>query len=90
MSMNVSANPDEIIRFANQLQSYIDRLQEETASISSAYNQVGNEWNDGKYAELGEALDEMRNRMQAFCDNAQDKIPHLHNMAERLYEYQRS
>ena len=90
MSMNVAANPDEIIRFANQLQNYIDHLQEETASISSAYNQVGNEWSDGKYAELGEALDAMRSQMQAFYEKAQEQIPHLHNMAERLYEYQHS
>lgn len=88
--MNVAANPDEIVRFANQLQSYIEHLQDETSSISSAYDQVGNEWSDGKYAELGDALTAMRNQMQAFCDKAQDQIPHLRSMAERLYEYQQS
>lgn len=88
--MNVAANPDEIIRFANQLQSYIEHLQEETSSMSSAYDQVGNEWSDSKYAELGEALNELKGQMQAFCEKTQDQIPHLHNMAERLYEYQRS
>ncbi|MCF0224405.1 MAG: hypothetical protein HUK20_09055 [Fibrobacter sp.] len=90
MSANVSANPDEIIKFANQLQMFIEHLQEETASITSAYNQVGNDWNDGKYAELGDALESMRNQMIAFCDKTQDHIPHLHAMAERLFEYQRS
>ena len=88
--MNVAANPDEIIRFANQLQDYIGHLQDETSSISSAYNQVGNEWSDGKYAELGEALNELRSQMQAFCEKAQEQIPHLRNMSERLYEYQQS
>lgn len=88
--MHVNANSDEIIRFANQLQDYIGHLQDETSSISSAYNQVGNEWSDGKYAELGEALNELRSQMQAFCEKAQEQIPHLRNMAERLYEYQQS
>ena len=88
--MHVNANSDEIIRFANQLQDYIEHLQDETSSISSAYNQLGNEWSDGKYAELGEALNELRSQMQAFCEKAQDQIPHLRNMADKLQEYEQS
>ena len=88
--MHVNANSDEIIQFANQLQDYIEHLQDETSSISSAYNQLGNEWSDGKYAELGEALNELRSQMQAFCEKAQDQIPHLRNMADKLQEYEQS
>lgn len=86
---NVVNNPEELDGFANQLQHYLETLAEETGRISGAFSQMGNVWQDEKYAQFEEAFQALVSEMNAFQDRAEEHIPHLHKMAEVLREYQR-
>ena len=66
-------DPEEIRNFSNVLESYLNTVEEETSRLNSAFEQLGESWQDQQRA--------------SFEENASEQIPHLRTMAEDLSTY---
>lgn len=84
---NAIANPEEIIKFSNVVEHYIQILEEETNRMNSAFQYLGDTWKDQQRASFEETYIALNNTITAFKNNAQEQIPHLRQMAADLQTY---
>lgn len=84
---NAIANPEEIVKFSNVVEHYIQILEEETSRMDSAFQQLGDTWKDQQRAAFEETYRQLNNTIMAFRNNAQEQIPHLRQMAADLETY---
>ncbi|MDO5519824.1 MAG: WXG100 family type VII secretion target [bacterium] len=80
-------DPEEIRAFSNNLEHYLNTVQEETDRLNSAFEQLGESWQDQQRASFEETLKQLLNALQNFKENASEQIPHLRIMAEDLSTY---
>lgn len=80
-------NPDEIRAFSNNLESYLNTIEDETGRLNSAFEQLGESWQDQQRASFEETYRQLLSALQAFKENANEQIPHLRTMAEDLSTY---
>jgi len=85
--MNVHGDPEELIRFANALQHYIDTLQQETQRLNGAFSKLGDSWKDQKRVEFEDQYRKLQGTINAFQEQARPQVPHLRTMAARLQDY---
>ena len=65
----------------------INTVEEETGRLNSAFEQLGESWQDQQRASFEETFKQLLNALQNFKDNASEQIPHLRTMAEDLSTY---
>lgn len=80
-------DPEDIRSFSNNLEHYLSTVEEETGRLNSAFEQLGESWQDQQRASFEETFKELLNALQNFKDNASEQIPHLRTMAEDLSTY---
>jgi len=80
-------NPDEIVNFSNALESYLNTIEEETNRLNSAFQQLGETWNDQQKQSFEEKYQQLLGALSSFKENATEQIPHLRTMAEDLRTY---
>lgn len=80
-------DPEEIRNFSNVLESYLNTVEEETSRLNSAFEQLGETWNDQQRASFEDTYSQLINALQIFKENASEQIPHLRTMAEDLSTY---
>lgn len=80
-------DPEEIRSFSNNLEHYLNTVEEETGRLNSAFEQLGESWQDQQRASFEETFKQLLNTLQNFKDNASEQIPHLRTMAEDLSTY---
>lgn len=80
-------DPEEIRSFSNNLEHYLNTVEEETGRLNSAFEQLGESWQDQQRASFEETFKQLLNALQNFKDNASEQIPHLMTMAEDLSTY---
>ena len=80
-------DPEEIRAFSNNLEHYLNTVEEETGRLNSAFEQLGESWQDQQRASFEETFKQLLNALQNFKDNASEQIPHLRIMAEDLSTY---
>ncbi len=83
------ANPEELIAFSNQLEHYLNVIEEETGRLNSAFQQLGETWQDQQRASFEEIYNQLQAVLTSFKENASEQIPHLRVMAEDLNTYLR-
>lgn len=82
-------NPEEIIEFSNALESYLNTIGEETDRLNSAFQQLGETWQDQQRQSFEENYQQLLSALGSFKENALQQIPHLRTMAEDLSTYLR-
>ena len=82
-------DPEEIRRFSNTLEHYLNTVEEETGRLNSAFEQLGESWQDQQRASFEETYKQLIIALQNFKENASEQIPHLRTMAEDLSTYLR-
>lgn len=82
-----NGDPEEIRNFSNNLEHYLNTVEEETARLNSAFEQLGETWQDQQRTVFEETFRQLLNALQNFKDNASEQIPHLRTMAEDLSRY---
>lgn len=87
---SVINNPEDMERFANELQQYVDIISDETGKINSSFNVLGDAWQDEKHAQFEEEFQSLVSQMNAFKDYTEEIVPWLRTLAARLREYQRT
>lgn len=80
-------NPEDIINFSNELESYLNTIDEETGRLNSAFQQLGETWRDQQRQSFEETYQQLLDALSSFKDNASEQIPHLRTMAEDLKTY---
>lgn len=80
-------DPEEIRRFSNTLEHYLNMVEEETGRLNSAFEQLGESWQDQQRASFEETYRQLLGALQNFKENAFEQIPHLRTMAEDLSTY---
>ena len=80
-------DPEEIINFSNILEHYLNTVEEETGRLNSAFEQLGESWQDQQRISFEETYKQLINALQNFKENASEQIPHLRIMAEDLSTY---
>ena len=80
-------DPEEIRSFSNDLEHYLNTVEEETGRLNSAFEQLGESWKDQQKVSFEETFKQLLNALQNFKDNASEQIPHLRTMAEDLSTY---
>lgn len=86
MSMAIG-NPDDIIEFSNALEIYLNILEEETGRLNSAFQNLGETWQDQQRQSFEEKYRQLISALSSFSENASQQIPHLRIMAEDLNTY---
>ena len=80
-------DPEEIRAFSNNLEHYLNTVEQETGRLNSAFEQLGESWQDQQRASFEETYKQLINALQNFKENASEQIPHLRTMAEDLSTY---
>lgn len=80
-------NPDDIVNFSNALESYLNTISEETDRLNSAFQQLGETWQDQQRQSFEETYQQLQGALSSFKENASEQIPHLRTMAEDLRTY---
>ena len=88
--MGAHVDPDDLNDFTNQLENYIQNVNDDTADLKRAFGNVSDSWNDEKQAEFAEFLEELERAIQKFTERAEDEVPRLRRMEEHIREYQQS
>lgn len=89
MSMAIG-DPEEILRFAAQLEHYLATLDEETGNVQAGFDSLGDSWRDEKRASFEQTFSELLGVLATFKKNASEQIPYLRTLAERLTNYIRT
>ncbi len=82
-------NPEEIIEFSNVLEHYLSTIDDETGRLNSAFQQLGESWQDQQRAAFEEKYNQLLSALASFKENATQQIPHLRTMADDLSTYLR-
>ena len=80
-------NPEDIVEFSNALESYLNTIGEETDRLNSAFQQLGETWQDQQRQAFEENYQQLLSALSAFKENASQQIPHLRTMADDLSTY---
>jgi uncharacterized protein YukE len=83
------ANPEHIIEFSNALEHYLQTIEEETSRLDSAFQELGETWQDQQRTAFEEKYNQLHSALAAFKENATQQIPHLRIMADDLNTYLR-
>lgn len=57
-------DPEEIRNFSNVLESYLNTVEEETSRLNSAFEQLGESWQDQQRASFEETYSQLINALQ--------------------------
>lgn len=80
-------NPEDIVNFSNALESYLNTITEETDRLNSAFQTLGETWQDQQRQSFEENYRQLLGALSNFNESASQQIPHLRTMADDLSTY---
>ena len=83
-------DPEELERFAQALNSFLDSLKESVNSLNYSFSSLGDTWRDEKRTQFEAEYEALIQQLSAFEANAVDQIPYLMTLASRLRDYLQS
>lgn len=78
---------EEIMNFANFLEEYITTVDEETGKLNSAFQQLGESWQDQKREAFEKVFEELMAALSNFKEQSSEQVPYLRELSERLKAY---
>lgn len=84
---SVHATPEELDRFTGTLESYLETIELETNRLQSAFNELGDSWQDQQRQSFEENFQQLLNALDHFKQDAEEQIPYLRQIAEDLRTY---
>jgi len=85
----VAADLDSLIAFRSHLMQFNGTLAEEFSSMRSHHRQLGEVWNDAKYHQFGQALEEVSKGIERYLAVTEDHESHLLHLIRALEDYGR-
>jgi uncharacterized protein YukE len=83
-------DPEELERFAQSLQMFLDQLNDAVGNLNSAFAVLGDTWQDEKRARFEEDFTALVQQLKQFDEEASEQIPYLTALAARLRDYLQS
>lgn len=83
----VHATPEELDRFTGTLEGYLNTVESETSRLKSAFNELGDSWQDQQRQSFEENFQQLLNALSQFKQGADEQIPYLRQLAEDLRTY---
>lgn len=80
-------DPDELERFAQSLNQFIDLLNDAVGNLNSAFAALGDSWKDEKRARFEEEFNALVQQLRQFDANASEQVPYLIALAAQLRNY---
>ena len=80
-------DPDELRRFATELQRFNVDLQERAATLNHQFSRLGESWRDQEHVKFGEEFKQMVAALAKFVDASERHVPVLMRKAERIRDY---
>lgn len=87
---NVRADYEELRRFAQRLEKYVEAMNVETSGVVSAFRSLEETWNDQQKNKFKEEFQTLINAFKRFKEETSQQIPHLKKLAQKLEDYHRS
>ena len=83
-------DPEELERFAQALQQFIDSLNDAMGNLNGSFSALGDTWQDEKRLQFEEDYNALVQQLQQFNVNAIEQVPYLATLATRLRDYLQS
>ena len=83
----VHATPEELDRFTGTLETYLNTVEEETHRLKSAFNELGDTWQDQQRQSFEENFQQLLSAFSNFKQDTEQQIPYLRQLAEDLRTY---
>ena len=84
---SINTSPEAMDRMINNLTRFNSNLQALMAALKSDYNAVGLEWQDSKYDELGEVLNDAAQSLKSSSESLETTISDIQRLKSKLEEY---
>ena len=85
---NICANSQELFKLALMIQKSVSSIEVSRQSLKTKYQQLGTSWNDKKYSELGDIVDECSSALTALLKLLLQGEKSVLLMAKSLQEYE--
>ena len=85
----VLCDPDELELFTNALDSYIDKIVDETRMIKEEHDRLQETWQDDKAERFDEDFEALVISVAIFKESAEAQIPILRTLVEKIREHQK-
>lgn len=80
-------DPEELRRFAFELQRFNTDLQAQVSTINRQFSRLGETWRDQEQAKFAEDFKQMIVALTKFVDVSERQVPLLLRKAERIRDY---
>jgi uncharacterized protein YukE len=84
------ADPDDLERFANTLVQFAADLQSNTAALNSAFQALGESWQDQEQRKFEGEYQELTRVLHDFAGRVEEHVPYLRKKAVHLRDYLQS
>lgn len=83
----VIIEPEEVKRFAEELQRFNRDVQHRMASLQARFNALGESWQDQEHAKFSDEFKDTLKTLRKFIDLSDRHVPYLLRKAQRIEEY---
>lgn len=83
----VQGSPEALAAMAQKIKSVISASNAAAAQLQNAYKSAGSEWNDNKYRELGEVVNQAVHAIRSPLTELEGAISKIKKMESDLRQY---
>ena len=86
--MAVINNADSVEVFINEINCFIDDVQNSLNALNGAYATLGEDWQDSKRAEFDEQIAQIGHSIAQFSEFGEDCVNHLATLVAIMRDYE--
>ena len=83
----VVIEPEQVKRFAEELQRFNRDLQHQIGSLQARFNALGESWQDQEHAKFSEEFKDTLKTLKRFVEHSEQHVPYLLRKAQRIEDY---
>jgi uncharacterized protein YukE len=80
-------DPEQVRRFADELQRFNRDLQNRMGSLQARFNALGDSWQDQEQIKFSDEFKQTVKMMKKFAEMSDQHVPYLLRKAQRIEEY---
>lgn len=85
--MSVQANPEDLAKFAQVLNSFCENVMDEVDRLNGSFSSLSDSWRDAKQEEFSQILSELTLQLRQLQQFSNDNATYLLQQAGRLEDY---